>query len=528
MGEVEDLKRERDRLREEVDELLRTKDWLYERWQTAERRLAEVHGSKMWRVWMASIALRRAVLSPFRMLAGIPSALRGSVDRCRKAFGWIWVGLASTWLSLRARARRSMSNRRLEPSEGLGLQLDGVRPRVLIMMPYCIHPPNHGGGVRLYHLIQLLSKRCDIYAFVFSASGEDEAQRAAIRPFCAEVFFHHWVARHRPDPWGLRPPNAQLFWSDAVANRLPSIIAEYDIDIVQLEYTELGQYVEVVPPGIPVILTEHDIAFRTQRRRRALRFMERFPDSKAYGATGSDLRRLLVHEVRVCRAADSVHTMSAVDGRYLASFLPDGGRRIRVAPNGVDCCGLAPPEKGSRREGVLYVGNFQNLPNVDALEYLVEDVWPILRLRRPDARLSVVGAHAGERVLRFDGAHGVSVVGEVPEIAPHYHRHRVLAVPIRAGSGTRLKILEAFAAGIPVVTTTLGAEGIDYEPGTHLLVADDAVAFAAAIERLLSDDDLAARLAEEGMKLAQSMYDWRWVAAAIESDYAALLGRRRR
>lgn len=523
MVDLSRLEAERSELKEQVDELLSTKDWLYEKWQSSERQLEEIHDSKMWRLWMSYIAVRGVLLAPIMLLLKLPKLIGSAISRAGKFFGWCYLGLSSTVLSLRARLRRGLSETRLTMTEPDGAVPDGPRPKVLLVMPYHIHPANHGGGVRLFNLVKLLSQSCDLYVLVFSIVGEDVEQRAALEPYCARVDFHRWIPKHRPDRFGIKPPNAQLFWSEKAADLIRNTVLEHHIDIVQLEYAELGQYAEIVPDGVPVILTEHDIAFRTQKRRRALRFVDRYPDSAAYCATKSDLWRLLVHEIKVCRSADRIHTMSKLDGEYLASFLPEGEKNIRVAPNGVDCSALTPPDDNPPRCDVLYVGNFQNLPNMDALEYLVQDVWPILRLNCPNARLTVVGAHAEGNVSHFHGKNGVRVVGEVPEVAPYYHGHRILAVPIRAGSGTRLKILEAFAAGIPVVSTTLGAEGIEYENDRHLVIADDAVAFAAAIETLLSDDEKAERLASEGMELARSRYDWSWVAAAIEADYAELM-----
>jgi glycosyltransferase involved in cell wall biosynthesis len=507
----------------EIDELSQTKDWLYENWQENVRRLEAIHQSKMWRLWMLWIPLRRILISPLTLLRSIPRLARGGMSRIAKFLGWCYLGIRSTAMSARARMRQSSSKTHRPDTEHGGPGLEGARPKVLIVMPYHLYPPNHGGGVRLFNLVKLLSESCDLHVLAFSRTGEDPEQREALAPYCESVHFHHWFPRHRPDRFGIRPPNAQIFWSERAVDQIREIVHEHGIDIVQLEYTELGQYAEIVPDDVAVILTEHDVAFRTQRRRRALRFMDRYPDSKAYGASRSDLWRLLVHEIEVCRESDSIHSMSEVDRDYLASFLPGDGRKIRVAPNGVSCDELAPPDDNPPRKDVLYVGNFQNLPNMDALEYLVEDVWPILRIRCPSARLTVVGAHAEGNVTHYDGAQGVHVVGEVPEVASYYHRHRVLAVPIRAGSGTRLKILEAFAAGIPVVSTTHGAAGREYEAGRHHLIADDAVSFSAAVETLLTDDELAERLAREGMELARAKYDWKWVAAAIEADYAELI-----
>jgi len=388
-----------------------------------------------------------------------------------------------------------------------------------LISPYHIHPADHGGGVRLLNLVRELSDRCDLYLLVFSQMGEDPDQRAALEPYCARVDFHHWRPRLNPDRLNLVPPNAQLFASDRASVKIRDIVLGHDIDLVQLEYTELAQYRAAVPDGVPVVLTEHDIAFRSFRRRRALGFHRRFPEGGAFGTSGADARRLMRHEILACREVDQIHTMSVDDAEFLAGYLPDGVDRLVVAPNGVDTDFYREPNPPPQRKHVLYVGNYQNLPNVDALEYFVLDVWPLLRLQRPDARLSVVGANPSDRVTRFDGADGITVVGPVDDLREAYHEHRVMVAPIRAGSGTRLKILEAFAAGIPVVSTTLAAEGIKAEHEQHLLIADNAVDFADAVARVLSDDELARNLPRAAIKLVRGTYDWRLVADRMMIAY---------
>jgi rhamnosyltransferase len=327
----------------------------------------------------------------------------------------------------------------------------------------------------------------------------------------------------RPEFFELSPPGARLFASDRAATKIRDIVLGHDIDIVQLEHTELGQFASAVPERAKVILSEIDIAFLTHERRRELRFSERYEESRAFGSTRTDLHRLLRFEVRCAREMDQVHTMSAVDGEALARFLPGGSQSIRVIPNGVSVDDFRPPSPTPDRQDVLFIGNFGHLPNIDALEYLVTDIWPLLRLDRPNARLSVVGANAGDRVQRFAGFPGVKVVGEVPDTRPSYHSHRVMVAPIRAGSGTRLKILEAFAAGTPVVSTSIGAEGLAAEHGTHILLADSPADFARAIDRLLSDDELHSRMAEAARRFVQEHFDWINVAARSLAAYAELM-----
>lgn len=514
---------ERDELAVQVEELQRTKVWLYERWQQREAEVLSIQGSRMWRWWMRYHMLRRVVRRILSPVLDIGSSIRWAADMSARVAGSIHVGSRTAWEQLRARTRRAPSPPPPKAAGKGAAAIDlGVRPRVLLVLPYQVYPPHHGGGVRLYNLIRRLATTVDLYLIVFSSIGEDDVQREALMPHCRQLWFHHWQPRLRPDRMRLRPPNAQIFWSEEVADRIRAVVQEHDIDIVQLEHTELGQYLASVPAGVPTLLTEHDVAFRTHQRRLELGFDRRYPESQVFCGSRADVRRIFLYEIDACRAADLVHVMSSYDGDLLARYMPDGWQRLRVAANGVDCASFA-PETGAPRRGVLFVGNFQNLPNQDGLEFMAAEVWPLVRRRCPEATLSVVGSHADDRTRRCTGSDGIELIGEVERVEPYYQSHRVMIAPIRAGSGTRLKILEAFAAGIPVVSTTIGAEGIDARPGQHLLVADDAASFANGIIRLLTDDELHESISSASTALSRERYDWGAVADIVTESYAELL-----
>jgi glycosyltransferase involved in cell wall biosynthesis len=241
------------------------------------------------------------------------------------------------------------------------------------------------------------------------------------------------------------------------------------------------------------------------------------------GLSPVDWMRLFRYELRVSRRVDQIHVMSETDGEYLSRFLPADTKTIRVVPNAVDLDHYTvPPPAGRASRQILFVGNFGSMPNVDALDYLMQDIWPTVRRRVPDAELVIVGAKPGPGVMQYHGRAGVTVIGPVSDTASYYQACTMLVAPIRAGSGTRLKILEAFACGTPVVSTTLGAEGIEGKPREHFLIADKAAAFADAVCELLENPALCARLGASGRLLAEQRYGWDVSAAAALTAYAEL------
>jgi len=528
-GQAKDLRRARVDL-----------DWSYRQWQASASELDAIRRSKMWRLWMAYHAARRGVLAPLGLARRLPRMLGTSARRGRSLLGlarratarglgrvYLAAWTAGAWLlSIWRRGRLPAPGTGQAAGELASPAALGRRPRILIVCPYPLYPADHGGGVRIYNLIQRLSRHCDLHLLIFIPADDDPAQRRALEPWVEKLYFHHWRPRLQPDLWGLKPPGVQFFEAPEVSSLVAEILSRERIDALQLEYTELGQYGLPRFARVKVVLSEIDITFRSRARRRRAGLQHRYTLDRNFGYSLTDWMRQFHYELQVTRRADQVHVMSRADGAYLASFLPDGWRRIRVVPNAVALDDYRPPAAGApRSRRLLFVGNFEHLPNLDALDYLLGDLWPQIRLRAPDAEIVVAGARAGPSVCRYDGRDGVAVVGAVPETRPYYQECRALVAPIRAGSGTRLKILEALACGMPVLTTTVGAEGIEGVPGRHFLIADSAAELIEGACRLLVDGELCARLGRGGRELAERLYGWEDSAAAALAGYAGLLDR---
>lgn len=444
---------------------------------------------------------------------------RGTVKR---AIGLLRAGAEVAARVARARLARRQPHSAARPDAGTAAAAPR-RPHLLVVSPYSIHPMIHGGAVRIGNLVRRIAAHADVSLLVFVGGTDDPEQRKALEPFCRRVLFQRTpdLDPKAIDPWGLLPPSAARYAGPVVDDRLAALVDAHSIDVVLLEYTEMGRLANPSAPA-RVALVEHDLSFRSHARQRSVGIHHRPEARDILGRGAADWLRRYRFELAACARADQIHVMSDADGRELARRLGDGARRIRIIPNGVDTGHFRPPTDDAARTGVLFVGSFPHLPNQDAFDHLLRDIWPQVRRRLPDATLTVAGARPPRRVLELDGRDGIAVAGEVPDLAPLYRTHRVLAVPIRAGSGTRLKILEAMASGLPVVSTTVGAEGIEAEAGEHLLIADDPSSFAEALAKLLEDHELGARLAAAGRRLAVERYDWDRVAELLRAAIGEL------
>ncbi|HXO20184.1 MAG TPA: glycosyltransferase, partial [Thermoanaerobaculia bacterium] len=352
---------ERDRQAEELRLALQQAraglDWSYGQWRAREGELETIRRSKMWRLWMKYHAMRRAILVPVGFLRRRPRTvwLRGRLliglllRSVARALGWLflvsWTAVA--WLGAGWRGRglaraEAVRRPRGEPPP----TCHGRRPRILIVCPYPLFPADHGGGVRIFNLVRRLSRHCDLHLLIFIPADDDPRQRQALEPWVEKLYFHHWRPRWQPDLWGLKPPGVQLFEAPEVRGLIAEILSRERIDVLQLEYTELGQYGLPRFARVKVVLTEIDISFRSRARRRRAGMHRRYALDRNFGHSLADWMRQFRFELQVARRADQVHVMSNEDGAYLAPFLPAGWKTIAVVPNAVDLDDYRPPAEG--------------------------------------------------------------------------------------------------------------------------------------------------------------------------------------
>jgi glycosyltransferase involved in cell wall biosynthesis len=220
------------------------------------------------------------------------------------------------------------------------------------------------------------------------------------------------------------------------------------------------------------------------------------------------------YEAAAARAARQVIAVSQVEQNYFERIAPG---KVTLVPNGVDTTALAPRTSLPASRSFLFLGSMDYSANVDAVSYLVQKVAP--RVRSDDVELIVAGSNPRPAVYKaVEQAPSnvrAKVVGFVPDTSPYFESCRAFVVPLRYGGGTRLKILEALARGVPVLSTPVGCEGLDLRDGTEILVREDPFAFAAALDRLLADDELCLQLAEAGRKAVEQRYDWSAIGGAF-------------
>lgn len=374
--------------------------------------------------------------------------------------------------------------------------------KILFVSPTVPWPPDSGGRIRTGKLLKYLRPLCDVHLRAVLATEADEQAVANLAPLCASV---QVFPRSRPDAvmrW-TRSKLERWFHSPALEAALVRELAREHYDLVHLDEMFLARALPD-PCDVPAVLHHHKLD---------LDLSELLP--AAAGLAGSfDLHKLRRLEDEAARRYHHHILCSEEDARTFAARHP--GLECAVVESGFDpdYFHRASPAPARERETLLFLGTLSYGPNVDALRYLLDDILPTLRAARAGILIDVVGSDPSPEV-RALAAPGINIVGSVSDVRPHLERAAVLIAPLRIGGGTRVKLVEALGLATPVVTTTIGAEGLRLVDREHLRLADTPAAFARAVLEVLDDPAGARAMGERGLAFARERYTWDRLAARL-------------
>lgn len=417
-------------------------------------------------------------------------------------------------------------------------------PRLLALTPQVPNPTQQGAAIRNWNLLVHLARAYAVDVLAFGNPGDAAGARSrAGRP--GEPWQRLITVPPPRRATGRRlanlflsglPDMADRLWSPAYTAQLAELLRREPYAAIQGEGIELARYLHLIarhrPPGGGPLLVFDDHNAEYVLQQRAARNDLRLGRSALAGAYSAvQWRRLRHFEARTMDLCDLTLCVSAADAAALAAIAPD--RPLVVAPNGVDVAYYAP--EGLPRErprfDVIFSGTMDYRPNIDAVHWLVGAVWPLVKAaqdpgRDRPLRLGLIGRNPPPEVTALVRHPGVTVTGSVADDRPYFAGATVYTVPMRYGGGVRLKLLNALAMGCATVSTTAGIEGVGVRDGEHLLVADRAEEFAAAIGRLLDDGALRARLGAAGRAFVREEFDWASIAGRVIAGYDAALALR--
>jgi sugar transferase (PEP-CTERM/EpsH1 system associated) len=396
---------------------------------------------------------------------------------------------------------------------------------ILMLTPYLPYPPISGGRSRTFNLIKRLVRDYKITLVCFARPEEKQFDLTPLTELCELV-----IIDRASSPGTLRaallsltsikPITMRLYFSREFRSTIKRLLRVQLYDLIHVESFYMLQNLPAHLP-VPVLLSEPAIEFLAWWRHShvAQPFYQR-------PALALEAFKMRIFEPAAWSQATVVGVMSDVDDRIVRSVLP--AVPTRMTPNGVDVDFFKTPSANARRaaETAIFMGDYKYFPNADAVSYFAREIMPLVRAQRPSFTLELLGKDPTPEIVKLgeNPQSGVKVRGLVEDTRPYLQNATMFVCPLRSGSGTRFKILEALACGCPVVSTGLGAEGLGATDGRHMLVADTPRAFADGVLKLITEPEEAARIGRHGRNWVVERHSWGRSASFLNDVYLSMIG----
>ncbi len=395
----------------------------------------------------------------------------------------------------------------------------GTKLKILFLSPTVPFPLTDGGRIRVYNLLKQIAQKSDVTLLALETQPTDAEGVAELRELGIQV---HLVPNAPTLPavsFGTlakaflkrQPITVARYDVPAYRRKLKALLANETFDLVHYEMFHVAQF--HTETHLPGVLSQQNVDSAIWHR---LCSETANPFYKfVYWTQQLAFQR---YERLLSPKFSVVTCTSDIDAAVFAQHCPED--TIKIIPNGVDITHYQPDFTAEASAHLIYIGSMDWYPNEDAVAFFSTEVLPRIQEKVPDVAFSIVGGNPSGRVQKLAERDGVVVTGRVPEIKPYFAEATVFVVPLRIGSGTRLKILEALAMGKAIVSTTVGAEGLDLKDREEIFIADAPTDFADAVTRLLTDSELRRRIGENGRARVERDYDWRSIGEKLHAIYA--------
>jgi GT2 family glycosyltransferase/glycosyltransferase involved in cell wall biosynthesis len=401
-------------------------------------------------------------------------------------------------------------------------ELEQEKLRVLFVSPYPICPPAHGGGLFMYQTLRELAELSEVHVVSLLDHPDQLPANEALGEFCASTEFLVRLEGRTKYLGSIVPHAVREFQHDDLDWLIHRQLYTRRIDVLQLEYTPLAQYAGAYG-RIASILFEHDIYFQSIGRGLA-----RLRGTMEKISARFEYLRALRYELRALPRCDRVQVCTRENKAYLASFLPALRPKLQDGLRaGIDTSRYEPCSTPREPDTMLFLGSFRHGPNAVALEWFAGNVMPRILAARPGARLVVIGADPPPKHAFADLGDAIECIGFVEDLREALARYAVFVCPILYGSGVRVKLLEAFAAGIPAVSTFVGAEGLARKDGEFCFLADSPAEFARKTLWLFDNPEKAAELAARARYEVAANWDMAAITRRLEQSYREVVREKR-
>ena len=389
--------------------------------------------------------------------------------------------------------------------------------RILFLTSRSPFPPLGGERLRAFHFIKALSRNHEVTLLTF-VSNKDEIE--SLQPISKYVERYETILLNARRSYfncvlGLfsqKPLQVHYYRSKKMSRALRKCLGEYPIDLIFVHLARMAEYSEVMN-GVPKIMDLTDALSMSYERNAACESSHRLNALNL--AQRIERRRIRQYETSVIERFDCNLLISPADRDYLSQFA--SADKIRIIGPGVNLDYFDYSDGPYDRNTIILVGKMSTFPNRDAALYFCREVFPLVLRQLPQMTLQIVGIEPGAEIRALQRHPNIEVTGYVPDIRPHLRQAALSICPMRTGAGAKNKVLESMAIGTPVVSTTLGIEGIDLQAEHHVLLGDSAAEFAQQIGRLVAHPGLRRKLARAGRKLVEERYGWELVLEQLNN-----------
>ena len=391
--------------------------------------------------------------------------------------------------------------------------------KILFLANRVPYPPYRGDKLKIFNLARRLKDRHELHLITFAQSQEDLTYKAELEKIFKEVHFIYlpkWKSAMNclKGAWDMRPLQVLYFQSDEMRRQLAALLEQHHYDAVHVQHLRMSPYL-ADNKEIPRILDLPDAFSLYWERRKAVKrnfFITLFENIEQ--------SRVLKYE-RIMSKYNLSLVCSSEDLDYLKNTQITNN--LRLLPNGVDLETFTPGGHDySHAHTILFTGNMDYAPNVDAVIYFTETILPLIRSRLPEVRFIIAGQRPVNKVLALANDY-ITVTGFVKDLAATYNSASVVVAPLRFGAGTQNKVLEAMAMGVPVVCSNIGFGGLGIKSGEGAIMQTDPVKFANSVIDILLSQDLRRSIGEAGMSVVRTRFDWDIIAVMLENYFKEIV-----
>lgn len=393
--------------------------------------------------------------------------------------------------------------------------------KILMLTPYLPYPLHSGGQIRTYNLLKQLSQKHEVTLFALIKEESERQFVPELEKYCSSVR----VFRRSKNPFTVRnilKTAVSSYPFLVIRNYVPEVRRALGKELAKKQYDLIHAETFYMMPHLPKTVTPILLVEQTIEYLGYESYASRAP-FYLRSLLNLDIAKIKKWERYFWQYCTQLVVMSEEDKYFIASQIGQE-RKIEVVENGVDTEWFAEKKRQEPNDlTVLSVGTFKWLPNIEAVTFLVEEVWPIVKKSLPTAKLWIVGAAPTQKILQYSQKDAsITVTGNIPDIRDAFMQSHVLAAPVFSGKGTRYKILEALATGTPVVATETAVEGIGVISGKEVVTSNSAEGMAELLIELLTSHHKRRKLAENGKRYVSRHFDWQSISKKLDIIYQSI------